>query len=57
MAETESKNNIGAVKRFFEDGCAKVSMGEMTEFWKACTAEEKKEFSDAATALGYDKAN
>lgn len=47
------KNNIGAVKRFIEDGCAKVSMTEMTEFWKACNEQEKKEFSDYCVAQGY----
>jgi hypothetical protein len=46
MAEVISR--IGAVKQFFEKGSTKVETSEMMAFWRACTDQEKIEFSDSA---------
>jgi hypothetical protein len=46
------KGSVVIVKKFIDAGATKtVGMGEMTEFWKACSDAEKLQFSNEAVAL------
>jgi hypothetical protein len=44
-----------AVRTFLSQGCKPVELAEMATFWKACTEQERDEYSQqAATALGVE---
>lgn len=46
-----TKGSVAIVKKFIDAGERKVGMSEMQEFWKACTEEEKLQFTREAVAL------
>lgn len=41
------ENSISDIRKFFEEGSSPLAPGELMEFWKSLTEEEKTEFKKA----------
>lgn len=48
---------IVAIKKFLERDSLKISMAEMSEFWKSLTDDEKTQFAEQANELTKNPLN